>query len=588
MSEIETDSTTPSQQRSHRAVAITLLFFVLAAFAVRLTALALRQVVFYDETYYYILGRSLFSGSGYTLNGLPNTAFPPLYPLLVGFVSLFADGLGVSTSLVSALAGALLPLPVYFLARLFYGRRVSLVSSAFAAFWPALVFFAGRNVPYAERLYSGSEPLFVTLMTGGILFLVRAAREREAREAMLAGLFLGLATLTRNEGALLSLFIGAWFVITAFAMGPMSGRTVKALSALAAATFLAVVAPFVAYVYGQSGRVSMGSKVSNLVRTRPALWGWIEDDEAIRYICIHYSLNDEDTQMEDPYWGASDWHRRNRSDGSGIAASLALLGDPDVRWLEVLGRSFYEGAVPLVPVYAWPFLLAGLVRAFIRRKERWLPAIFAALLAAHAAQAVFVYTIARFELTLVVPIALFAASGACTLGRLISLFAKRAKARRATFAAALYTTPATVLLVLMFHTIIVSNLSGSVRQPGGSPFSARERDQSLAAALREEIPEGATLMCHEPWTAVWAGADWRVSPAATRERVVKYAHNRGIEYALLAEWQIVQTGPGTALYPYLVGKIGSAHYLYSFVKPPAEEEIEGGTDEVPAVGRDNT
>ncbi len=569
-------------------MAVTLVFFVLAAFAVRLVALALRQVVFYDETYYYILGRNLFSGNGYTLNGLPNTAFPPLYPLLVGFASLFADGLGASTSLVSALAGALLPLPVYFLARLFYGRRVSLISAAFAAFWPALVFFAGRNVPYAERLYSGSEPLFVTLMTAGVLFLVRAARERTAREAVLAGLFLGLATLTRNEGVLLTLFIGAWFVITAFAMGPMSGRTLKALSALAAATFLALVAPFMAYVYSQSGRFSMGSKVSNLVRTRPALWEWIEGDKAIRYICIHYSLNNEATQMEDPYWGASDWHRHNSSDGSGIAASLALLGDPDPRWLKVLGRSFYRGAVPLVPIYAWPFLVAGLVRAFIRRKERWLPAILFALLAAHAAQAVFVYTIARFELTLVVPIALFTASGACTLGRLLSLLAKGTKGRQVRFAAVLYAAPAAVLLILMFYTAVISNLRGSVRQVGGSPFSARERDRGLAAALREEIPEGATLMCHEPWIAVWAGADWRVSPAATRERVVEYAHNRGIEYALLAEWQIVQTGPGNALYPYLVGKIGNAHYLYCFKKAPPDEEAEGETDEVPAVDQDGT
>ena len=64
---------------------------VLIAAALRAYALYIRGALDYDETYYYILGHNLFAGKGYTLNGLPHTAFPPLYPIFVGLAGLFTD-----------------------------------------------------------------------------------------------------------------------------------------------------------------------------------------------------------------------------------------------------------------------------------------------------------------------------------------------------------------------------------------------------------------------------------------------------------------------------------------------------------------
>ncbi|MFH0911094.1 MAG: hypothetical protein V1918_06290, partial [Planctomycetota bacterium] len=90
----------------------TILFLVLAvSFGVRAWALYRRDALD-GETSYYILGHNLFSGNGYTLNGLPNAAFAPLYPILTGMIDLFTSNARTATSLVSLFTGFLLPLPV--------------------------------------------------------------------------------------------------------------------------------------------------------------------------------------------------------------------------------------------------------------------------------------------------------------------------------------------------------------------------------------------------------------------------------------------------------------------------------------------
>ena len=121
---------------------IWLACFFCAALVVRAWALWARGVVDFDETYYYILGRNLFSGNGYTLNGLPHTAFGPLYPFLVGAGSFFGLPMRLATCGVTAVLGALVVVPVYLLARDIYGKRAARLSAGVAALWPSLFFFA--------------------------------------------------------------------------------------------------------------------------------------------------------------------------------------------------------------------------------------------------------------------------------------------------------------------------------------------------------------------------------------------------------------------------------------------------------------
>ncbi|MHC4712732.1 MAG: ArnT family glycosyltransferase [Planctomycetota bacterium] len=571
MSPVEIESSFRTSRRGRIAAAAVLVGLVLGAFALRIWALRLRGVVDYDETYYYILGRSLVSGNGYKLNGLPHTAFPPLYPLLVGLASFFTDRIRPATSIISGIFGAALVLPVYFLARLFYDRATSLVASVFTATWPALFFFAARSVPYSQRLYAGSEPLFVTLFAAGVFFLAATARFGGVGRAAAAGIFFGAAALTRNETALLAVFAGVWFVVAAARSGFLKRRKVVLLSSIVAAGFLAAVAPFLIYVYRASGRASMGAKLSNLAHTRPALRQWISNDNAEDYVAIHYRLNDEATQMADPYWGISDRHRRTARDSGGIRACLALASSPDFTWVKAFVRSFFGGTLSLVPLYVWPFVLWGFIRALLAPGQRGLAGLLAALAAAHIAQAVFVYTIGRFQLTLLVPLALLAASGAWDSGRLISRGVSALTGKGSGCPALLRPVPAMIFAAMMCYTGVRANISGGADRPVKGAVSSTGYDRHLADRLRDLLPSGATLMCNKPWIAVWAGLDWRVSPSDTPERILKYALNRRIEYALLGRWQIGGPEAGTALHPYLIDTLDGGDFVFRFTGEPVQE-----------------
>jgi len=118
---------------SPKTTAALLGCFAVAAFVARFLAFGHRGVIGFDETYYYILGRSLVTGEGYTLNGLPHTAFPPLYPLLVGLASFLTSTPQYALWIVSAVAGALLPLPVYFLGKDVHGKVAGLFAGASVA-----------------------------------------------------------------------------------------------------------------------------------------------------------------------------------------------------------------------------------------------------------------------------------------------------------------------------------------------------------------------------------------------------------------------------------------------------------------------
>lgn len=106
----------------------------------------------YDESYYILLARNIFSGHGYTLNGLPHASFPPLTPLCIGLFSLLFGNAVFASRFISAVAGALLILPVFALARELAGDRAARVSALIVALMPSLNDFMnlGRQIGRAH------------------------------------------------------------------------------------------------------------------------------------------------------------------------------------------------------------------------------------------------------------------------------------------------------------------------------------------------------------------------------------------------------------------------------------------------------
>jgi 4-amino-4-deoxy-L-arabinose transferase-like glycosyltransferase len=103
------------------------------------------------------------------------------------------DTMQLSAQLASALAGVLLVLPMYFLGKLLLDRS--------AGFWGALLFQCLPNSGHAlsDAL---SDPLFLLLLATALLFAMQAVRRRAPWRFAVAGVWCGLAYLTRPEGAL--------------------------------------------------------------------------------------------------------------------------------------------------------------------------------------------------------------------------------------------------------------------------------------------------------------------------------------------------------------------------------------------------
>lgn len=149
---------------------------------------------------------SIAAGDGYAASQLgvegPTAFRPPLYPLLLAAI----DGLGGSLAaqrLAGALLGVVTVLLVYLIADRLWGRRVAVAAGAIAAVFPPLV------VLNASLL---SETLFLPLVLGAVLAVLRYREDRRLRWALVAGAVCGLAVLTRTQGApvVLALAVGAW------------------------------------------------------------------------------------------------------------------------------------------------------------------------------------------------------------------------------------------------------------------------------------------------------------------------------------------------------------------------------------------
>jgi hypothetical protein len=131
----------------------------------------------------------------------------PGYPLSIlaaatpvrHFLGQDCDTMQLSAQLASALAGVLLVVPMFYLGKLLLDRG--------AGFWGALLF---QCLPSSGHTLSDalSDPLFLLLLATGLLFAMQAVRRRSPGRFAVAGVWCGLAYLTRPEGALLLVATG--------------------------------------------------------------------------------------------------------------------------------------------------------------------------------------------------------------------------------------------------------------------------------------------------------------------------------------------------------------------------------------------
>jgi 4-amino-4-deoxy-L-arabinose transferase-like glycosyltransferase len=169
-----------------------------------------------DSMNYVNVARNIAEGNGITQPTLgfnqrrinpdddipaPLIAHPPLYPLLISWVTRIGVSAPVSALLVSASGLALIFVLVFKLAAALYGEKVALTSMGLSLFYGPLRYIAG---------FAWSDPVAIALMLFCLLLLVR--KSAAGRFVFTAGFVAGLAFATRY--AFLPLLpVGAAFLI---------------------------------------------------------------------------------------------------------------------------------------------------------------------------------------------------------------------------------------------------------------------------------------------------------------------------------------------------------------------------------------
>ena len=191
-----------------------------------------------DGVGYAISGKNLFSGLGYSIQGVPQVVLHPLYSILVGVSWLFTQNLEFSGQIVSVIAGSLLVIPVFYLTRGMYGRKAGFWTAIFVVICPPLIFGSTE-----VRLAS----LYTLLLSATIAIGWKALGSKYLVWWAFTGLMLALCYLTRSEAIMfLPIFLLLCLLLSKFKISYSSSiiKLIVLRSAVLIAVFVLVSFPF--------------------------------------------------------------------------------------------------------------------------------------------------------------------------------------------------------------------------------------------------------------------------------------------------------------------------------------------------------
>jgi 4-amino-4-deoxy-L-arabinose transferase-like glycosyltransferase len=475
---------------------------------------------------FIVLGRNLLSGKGYTLNGLPNATFPFGMPVAAGVFLKLTGSARWSANLATIVFGSLGVIPVYLIARELWGRLCAVTAAILYAGFPALLFLV-PYCTYSERLYAGSEAVFLFFILSAACVAVIMMRRPTLALGAAFGFFGGIAFQVRQEA--LAYFLPLAAAVCILGCAPRRPSRLRALAAVAAAlvVFAIIAAPFVLWVRSVTGRWSLGPRFPTTFRMRKSLENVVKSGQWGPALKEYFGPAADDSALENPYYGVAEYHRPK-----------FLRGDYDLPTSEVLAavdpanlpRAWSLIWRQLMPPGAWILVLVGFVSAVAERKWRVL-AVTAAIALPTAFVAAVLYALARFYLVLPLVLLFFGARGVdlCAQGAVRLLgFAVRTP-RRAT---AVY-----VLIPLVLSLWFAEGTLQEARLLGRDydNFERRVEMQldEFIPILQTLAPPRSRLVGFQPVLEACAGVTWLAMPEAEPARIVSYSRKRKADFLLV-------------------------------------------------------
>ena len=179
----------------------------------------------------------LINGSGIDAAPPTGARATPFFPALMASGKVLAAGaisMSAAGRLISAVFGALLVIPVFYLARSSSGRTPALIAAWAVALHPLLVTASTTLLALST---------YLTLLFAGAWYALVAMQSGRLAVAAIAGVLFALATLTRSEGLV---FVAAVLIATV----DMAGRSTQKLRvpAVCFVTCGAVLLPFALFL----------------------------------------------------------------------------------------------------------------------------------------------------------------------------------------------------------------------------------------------------------------------------------------------------------------------------------------------------
>jgi tetratricopeptide (TPR) repeat protein len=350
----------------------------------------------------------------------------PLYPYFLAIVFKLAGHQLIVVRVVQALFGAASCVLLGISGRLFFDRRVGLISAALLAFYPPAIFFDGLIQK------SSLDLLLMTAMMASIAaFHVRM----KSKWLLFAGIALGLLTLNRENARVLIPIVIVWLFIN-FRQTLLSKRIAWATIFAAATALVLLPVGLRNYQVGGEFLISTSQLGPNLyIGNHPGARGSYEplvpghgnaayerdDAKQLAEAALDRKLSPNEISN---YW---------------VNRALDYMKSQPGEWLSLMGRKFlltftakevvdtesieaYAGYSVLLRMLLWfsfgVILPLAVFRAWLKRKEWRRVWILYAMFAGLAVAVAIFYVVARYRYPLVPIVILFAAAGLSSISTL--------------------------------------------------------------------------------------------------------------------------------------------------------------------------
>lgn len=165
-----------------------LIAILILAILFRLLLMRWRFAIGFDEPHYLQLGAA---AALFGWENLLHPYWPPMYPALIGLMSVFSHNFELIGRMVNVISGSAVIIPLYFLTRELFGKTTGILAAFLLAFFPALAFSSTNAL---------AESTYTFLSISGVTLGWFALKQRSVWKAAMAGAFFGMSYLTRPEG----------------------------------------------------------------------------------------------------------------------------------------------------------------------------------------------------------------------------------------------------------------------------------------------------------------------------------------------------------------------------------------------------